>query len=160
MLESFFFFLIFNFELENCLVKEFMIVFLPGCDPRLELKGKKGGGDDDDDRDDDDDDDDHSGKHKDVCKAKSWNPPVIDFRSSSKPKIKFCHKKGVESCSLVGARYSGFVKWRNITNFKQTFWDMKIKKDIVLQVSYVRFRPRSINPRLYKSVRNGLYNHG
>ena len=88
------------------------------------MKGKGG-------RDDDDD----NPKHKDVCKVKPWNPPVIDFQSTSNPKIKFCSKKDIDYCDFDGVIYSGFVGWKNVTNFTQTFWERKDKKDIVFQVN-------------------------
>ena len=120
------------FEVE---VQELMVIIFLGCGPRLEMKGK---GDDDDDRDDDDDDP----KHKDPCKAKPWNLPVINLQGSSNPKIKFCQKKDVDSCDLVRVQYSGYGGWKNITNFKKAFWDSKNKKDIFLQVNYVNHLTR------------------
>lgn len=114
-----------------------------GCSLRLEMKG--GGDDDDDDdkrrrRDDDDDD-----KKKDVCKMMPWNPPVINFNSSSnlKPKIKFCGQKKIDSCDLVAVRYSGVGDWQNISDFKQTFWALKTRKDIFLQWDKARVSPFS-----------------
>ena len=100
---------------------------LLGCGARFEKKG-----DDDDFRDGRDD--------KDVCKAKKWTPPLIDFKKSSDPKVKFCRvkpKPDTESCDVEKARYLEYGQWRNITNFKQTFWAKKIKKDIHLQVNKV-----------------------
>jgi len=98
-----------------------------GCSGRLEIKG---GGDDDDDDDRDDKDD------KDVCKAKNWTPPLIDFQKSSDPKIKFCVVKP-ERCSIQTARYLGFDQWRNFTKVQQRFWTVKNKKDRYLQVNNV-----------------------
>ena len=104
-----------------------------GCSPWLEIKG--GGDDDDDDdqrrrRDDDEDD-----KKKDVCKMMSWNPPVIIFKRSSYPKIKFCDQKKIELCALVAVRYSGVGDWQNISDFKQTFRALKNGTGISFQVS-------------------------
>jgi len=109
-----------------------LVVTLLGCGGRLEIKG--GGGDDDDDDDDRDD------KHdKDVCKAKNWTPPLIDFQKSSDPKIKFCRvkPKDTERCNMQTARYLGFDRWRNFTSFQQRFWTAKNKKDMYLQVNKV-----------------------
>lgn len=97
------------------------------------MKAKAGGDDDDNDRDDD------TPRHKDVCKVTPWNPLVIDFQSSSNPKIKFCPKKDIDSCNFDGVGYSGFIGWKNVTNFTQTFWERKDKKDIVFQVNFIDF---------------------
>ena len=108
-----------------------MVVTVLGCGGRLEIKG---GGDDDDDDDDRDD------KHdKDVCKAKNWTPPLIDFQKSSHPKIKFCvvKPKDTEGCNVQTPRYLGFDQWRNLTNVQQRFWTVKNKKDRYLQVNNV-----------------------
>ena len=84
---------------------------------------------DDDDRDDK--------KDKDVCKAKNWTPPLIDFQKSSKPKIKFClvKPKDTERCNMQTASYLGFDQWRNFTSLQQRFWTSKNKKDMYLQVN-------------------------
>ena len=106
-----------------------------GCGGRLEIKGK--GGDDDDD---DDDDDGRDGKKdKDVCKAKNWTPPLIDFQKSPDPKIEFClvKPKDTERCNMQTANYLGFDQWRNLTTFQQRFWTSKNKKDMYLQVNKV-----------------------
>ena len=99
----------------------------------------KGGGDDDDDDDDDDDKrrrrDDDDDKKKDVCKMMPWNPPVINFNSSSKAKIKFCDQKKFHSCHLVAVRYQGVGDWQNISDFKQTFRALKTGQDIFFQVN-------------------------
>ena len=60
----------------------------------------------------------------------SWNPPVINFTSSSNPNIKFCGQKKIKSCDLVAVRYSGVGDWQNISDFKE-----KIGKDIFYQVN-------------------------
>lgn len=87
----------------------------------------KGGGDDDDD----DDDVTRCGKDdrkKNVREMMSWNPPVINFKSSSYPKIKFCRETNIESCDLVAVRYSGVGDWQNISDFAQTCYAFVIKK--------------------------------
>ena len=102
-----------------------------GCGGRLQIKGGGGGDDDDDDHDDRD------GQHgKDVCKAKNWTPPFIDFLKSSSPKIKFCliKRKDTERCNIQRAYHLGFDQWGNFTSFQQRFWTAKNKKDMYLQV--------------------------
>ena len=95
----------------------------------------KAGGDDDDD--DDDDDDRKNDRGKDVCKASSWVPPLINFQTKSDVKIKFCRAKpkDAESCDVQAARYVGDGQWTNFTDFQRRFWTKKNKKDIYLEVN-------------------------
>ena len=123
-----------RFPIGFCLNISILVVTLLGCGGRLEIKG--GGGDDDDDDDDDGRDDKNN---KDVCKAKNWTPPLIDFQKSSNPKIKFClvKPKDTERCNMQTASYLGFDQWRNFTSLQQRFWTSKNKKDMYLQVNQV-----------------------
>lgn len=77
-------------------------------------------------------DDDENDEKKDVCKMMSWNRPVvvINFKSSSNPKIKFCGQQKIKSCDLVAVRYSGVGDWQTISDFKE-----KIGKDSFFQVN-------------------------
>ena len=124
-----------RFPTEFYLNISILVVSILGCGGRLEIKG---GGDDDDDDDDDDDGRDDK-PNKDVCKAKNWTPPSIDFQKSAKPKIKFCvvKPKHMERCNIQIARYLRFDQWRNFTSFQQRFWTTNNKKDMYLQVNKV-----------------------
>ena len=126
-----------RFPIGFCLNISILVVTVLGCGGRLEIKG--GGGDDDDDDDDDDDGRDDK-NNKDVCKAKNWTPPLIDFQKSSNPKIKFClvKPKDTERCNMQTASYLGFDQWRNFTSVQQRFWTFKNKKDMYLQVNQVK----------------------
>ena len=97
----------------------------------------KAGGDDDDDDDDDDDRDGKDDRGKDVCKASSWVPPLINFQTKSCVKIKFCQAKpkDTESCDVQAARYVDDGQWTNFTDFQRKFWTKKNKKDIYLEVN-------------------------